>query len=496
MFCLIYLVASRRESVHERVTATIVRPPPGANAAWQTIEVPLDHFDALASPSPWIMRYWVDQTSWNKKTTNPVFLSMGGEGASGAPGGQMREIAAAHNALMFSIEHRFYGQSIPTKDFSTSNLKYLGTEQALADAAFFQRAMVERFNLSTQARWVTWGGSYSGELAAWARIKYPHLFFAAVASSAPVTAAVDYDGYDPIVAAALLNPAVGGSRACQDQVIQAFAELQRRFDDPALRKGLGKIFNTCGPVVHDGDCYLLHDYISDDFMGLVQYNDDRAQISVRTRCIEMQNVTVGKLPFDRLVAITTERMEASKMKCLSDPDPSNVVDSIAFADHLVGYAMVNNSERAFPYQQCVDGVGHDQTCKQELGCIFSTYANRTFFQQQCAAAFNNVTSHQTDVAVQFNSVNYGDAMPGSSRLLFVNGAIDPFHYGSVVANSSALLAREIYAVMIEDGSHCQDMGVSNVHDSPAMQAAKASKATIVAQWLSTLEGRAVKQHEL
>ena len=34
---------------------------------------------------------------------------------------------------------------------------------------------------------------------------------AAVASSAPVSAIVDYDGYDPIVAEALAYPLVGGS---------------------------------------------------------------------------------------------------------------------------------------------------------------------------------------------------------------------------------------------------------------------------------------------
>ena len=71
---------------------------------------------------------------------------------------------------------------------------------------------------------------------------------------------------------------------------------------------------------------------------------------------------------------------------------------------------------------CVDGAGHDQTCKPEKGCIFSRYANRTFFDQQCAAAFG-VTAAQTDAAVEFNSANYGDNDPGGSRIVFVNGDI-------------------------------------------------------------------------
>lgn len=35
------------------------------------------------------------------------------------------------------LEHRYYGKSIPTPDYSTQNMVYLSSEQALADAAYF-----------------------------------------------------------------------------------------------------------------------------------------------------------------------------------------------------------------------------------------------------------------------------------------------------------------------------------------------------------------------
>lgn len=45
-----------------------------------------------------------------------------------------------------------------------------------------------------------YGCSYSGSLAAWAKDTYPDLFFAAVSSSAPVQADVDfYQYFDPIM---------------------------------------------------------------------------------------------------------------------------------------------------------------------------------------------------------------------------------------------------------------------------------------------------------
>jgi len=96
--------------------------------------------------------------------------------------------AAKFGALVAALEHRFYGESIPYEDSSTPRLKYLSSQQALADAAYFRNYLVEKLNLSPNAKWVVFGGSYSGNLAAWFRLKYPHLVVGAIATSGPVKA--------------------------------------------------------------------------------------------------------------------------------------------------------------------------------------------------------------------------------------------------------------------------------------------------------------------
>lgn len=51
-----------------------------------------------------------------------------------------------------------------------------------------------------QTKVIVYGCSYSGALAAWAKDTYPNLFFAAVSSSAPVQADIDfYEYFDPII---------------------------------------------------------------------------------------------------------------------------------------------------------------------------------------------------------------------------------------------------------------------------------------------------------
>ena len=76
---------------------------------------------------------------------------------------------------------------------STKNLKYLSSEQALADLAFFIESKIEEYKLNNN-KWILFGGSYPGSLAAWFRLKYPHLAYGAVASSAPLLAQINFEG--------------------------------------------------------------------------------------------------------------------------------------------------------------------------------------------------------------------------------------------------------------------------------------------------------------
>jgi len=46
-------------------------------------------------------------------------------------------------------------------DLSTENLKYLSSEQALADLAYFRVYMADKLQL-TNNKWIAFGGSYPG----------------------------------------------------------------------------------------------------------------------------------------------------------------------------------------------------------------------------------------------------------------------------------------------------------------------------------------------
>jgi len=87
----------------------------------------------------------------------------------------------------------YYGISF-SRNLNTDNLKYLSSEQALADAAEFIMYIKKHHSIPYTSKVITFGGSYGGSLSAWMRMKYPHLVHAAVSSSGPLLAKVDFKG--------------------------------------------------------------------------------------------------------------------------------------------------------------------------------------------------------------------------------------------------------------------------------------------------------------
>lgn len=111
------------------------------------------------------------------------------------------QLAAKHQALLVSIEHRFYGNSLPSGGLKRENLPFLTSYQALQDAA----SLIDKVRADgyTCSKWIAFGGSYSGALSAWFRIKFSTRVHAALSSSGVVNAILDFVGFDEQVAEAV-----------------------------------------------------------------------------------------------------------------------------------------------------------------------------------------------------------------------------------------------------------------------------------------------------
>ncbi|KAI3823353.1 hypothetical protein L1987_04788 [Smallanthus sonchifolius] len=156
----------------------------------------LDHFNYNPeSYQTFQQRYLINDTFWGGPRINaPIFVYIGNEGNIewfAQNTGFMYDIAPEFKALLVFIEHRYYGKSIPyggdkKKAYKDSkSLGYLSSTQALADYATL---IVDLKNNLTakDAPVIVFGGSYGGMLAAWFRLKYPHVAIGALASSSPI----------------------------------------------------------------------------------------------------------------------------------------------------------------------------------------------------------------------------------------------------------------------------------------------------------------------
>ena len=222
----------------------------------------LDHYDE-SNVATWNQRYWVNQNFFDG--TGPVFIMIGGEGEENPiwmENGQWINFAKQYKALCVMLEHRYYGKSRPTKDLSTPNMAYLSSRQGLSDLAQFRQFIHHSFNLTDANRWISFGGSYPGSLSAWFRLKYPHLVYAAVSSSAPMLALVDFTDYMVVVN----NSLTAYSPDCpveikkaNDQVIEIMnsGDVGRRF--------LEKAFKTCDQIETDDDVTNFYASLSGNF---------------------------------------------------------------------------------------------------------------------------------------------------------------------------------------------------------------------------------------
>ncbi|GMH55226.1 hypothetical protein TL16_g01854 [Triparma laevis f. inornata] len=463
-----------------------------AGAALSIFAQTADHFIPPVSSDTWDQRYWVDDSSFSSSCDSSdtgcvVFLMLGGEGEAGPPGGHMMEMAEHFGAMGVSIEHRFYGESIipnpnPNEgNFTNEHLQLLSVNQALQDYACFIQQFPSIFNLPQNTRFYTFGGSYSGELASWMRIKYPNLVSGAIASSAPVSPIADYWGYDPIIIAALANPTIGGSSDCADSVVAAFQSLRfLLLSSDKISKVLTD-FKLCpsSDLSTDMDKRELLDFVSDDFMGLVQYNDvNNPEKNIKLSCNSMTSSDFGESPYDRLVNVTNARLTND---CLG----------ASYEDQLAQTCDGSYAERAWLWQMCADGSGHDQTCYEDLGCPFvEEYASFDQFLQFCSDCFGvDEEGKEMEIALKENFASFGgnttvDEGFDVTKIVYINGDIDPFHFGGVSSNTTSGIERDVIALIVEGGSHCQDMKWSSENDSESMQNVKLGKLRMLEKWIN------------
>lgn len=101
-------------------------------------------------------------------------------------------------------------------------MRQLDIKQILADISEFIQDRQNSIPSLAGAQVVVFGGSYAGNLATWMRLKYPNVVDAAVSSSAPLKAKVNFLEYLAVFQSSLNNT------NCTDIIKNATEEVQSK----------------------------------------------------------------------------------------------------------------------------------------------------------------------------------------------------------------------------------------------------------------------------
>jgi len=427
----------------------------------------LDHFTATDGRM-WQQRFWENLEHYVEG--GPAFIMIGGEAEANPKWltyGQWSKWAKENGAAMFLLEHRYYGQSQPTEDMSTENMRYLSSRQGLEDLGHFMTAMNAEYDLT--APWITFGGSYPGSLSAWMRLRFPHLVGGSVSSSGPLFAKLDYFEYLQVVADALDTTGPG----CNVALTEAITTVEALVEDADKWEDLSELFRLCEPLdgTNSMDVMSFVELLIDNLAGIVQYNgfyeDDIFSI-----CAIMTDESIGE-PLKRLAAVNDVMLGSDEEVCMDHTYAAflSLLTETSWSGEGVGW-------RQWIWQTCTE-FGWYQTTNQESG-VYGHSLPLEFMEQWCQDAFGAEFTHEMmEKSVAASNIEYGGYEPSVNNVVFVHGSIDPWHAMGVLED----LHEGAPSIYITGTSHCADMYPDKSSDPEELTAARVRIGGLVKGWV-------------
>ncbi|CAG2100978.1 unnamed protein product [Medioppia subpectinata] len=429
----------------------MIRPPVVSKIGDQFeehwFEQRVDHFNKHDNKT-FKQLYYVGDNYY--KTGGPVFLLISGECEAGTfwltNATYMGQMAKKYGALAVVLEHRYYGRSVPTPDLSTQNLKHLSIELALKDTEQFALYLTKRLSLEG-SKWVVFGGSYAGALAAWFREKYPNIAVGAIASSAPVETTVNNMNFLKVVSESL-------GKECSNNIRKANMDIENLLKTPEGVIKLRKTLNLCDTF--DGKNINDNRWLAQEMMNnialTVQYNTNISHI------IETMNDPSGGTPLERY----------AKLQTWDYFNQTNACNDVKYADYIAKVKNITINpkivERQWLYQTCTE-LGYFETTDLP-DCAFGHNIPVEYYIQQCVDIFGpQITAQTVRNGIHRTNAYYGGLKPNVTNVVFPNGSLDPWHALSVLTD----INNTTKAVMIENYSHGGDMYASSPSDTQSLK---------------------------
>lgn len=434
----------------------------------------LDHFSFKNHKnSSFQQRYLINDKYWlGAERMGPIFLYCGNEGYIdwfAVNAGFMWDIAPQFGALLVFPEHRYYGESMPYGSQSVAykdgdSLSYLTAEQALAD---FATLIVDlKKNLSAQAcPVVLFGGSYGGMLAAWMRLKYPHIAIGALASSAPILQFEDIVPSD-IFYNLVSNDFKRESENCFKVIQQSWKALETYGERDEGLQNLSKKFRMCRDLKSTDE---VQDWLSSAYcnLAMVDYPYPASFLMplpgypIKEVCKVIDSFPNGTDVLDRIFAgVSVYYNYTGEEKCFDvndDPHGENGWNWQACTEMVM--PMSSNPENSIFPQFTFDIESYKQNCFNMFGV-----EPRPLW----------ITTEFGGHDIQKVLKHYG------SNIIFSNGLLDPWSGGGVLQN----ISNSVVALVTELGAHHLDLRAATENDPIWLVEQRNAEIQIINNWMN------------
>ncbi|KAF4661705.1 Thymus-specific serine protease [Perkinsus chesapeaki] len=354
----------------------------------------------------------------------------------------MIELAKDLGAYVAAVEHRFYGQSFPTRTNPSDTLKtLLTTEQAVEDVAQIRDWILKSLSLPVDStKVVLFGSSYGGALAGWTRQAHPDKFEAAVANCPVFDFPVTAPGYYDAVYSFFGDQRLGGSKECRDKIKEAHAKVGELLRNPGSRRQLEREFSLKPKSLEDRWNRIF--WIRD---GLLEFDDARNDPYCTGRYCNIKGICAKftkrerSTPYERLVQI---------FKATSGAGPHD----IDFAARSKRFSDPKNLDdvKMWNFQKCSE-LGIIPACKSD-NCMWPPQVpgnDAILFKYGCDLAYGIDTAELTAHNRRLNVKWGGRSLHGATKILSVVGEIDPWKQYGVLRGASKL------PLLLDIGRSCQ-----------------------------------------
>ncbi|KAJ4841787.1 hypothetical protein Tsubulata_010534 [Turnera subulata] len=424
----------------------------------------LDHFNYKPeSYTTFQQRYVINFKYWGgARASAPIFVHFGAEEDLDYDIRGVRFLvdnAPRFKALLLYIEHRYYGKSKPYGSSekvykNASSLGYFNSAQAIADYAAVIIHVKKKYSASNSPV-IVCGGSYGGMLAAWFRLKYPHVALGALASSAPILYFDDIaprQGYYSIVTKDFKE----ASETCYQTIRRSWAEIDKVASKPNGLSILSKKFKTCKPLKKT---FELKDYLDSIYAEAAQYNDP-PEYPVSVVCGGIDGAPSRTDILGRIFA---------GVIAYKGNDSCYDMDEYKYPDETyLGYRWQTCSELVMP-------IGHERDSMFQPEPF-----NLADFVKGCKRLYGIlpkphwITTYYGGHDIKLILHRF------ASNIIFSNGLRDPYSSGGVLEN----ISDSLIALSTVNGSHCLDIQAAKPSDPYWLVQQRKTEVQIIEGWIS------------